>query len=240
MKVLGIENTLINIKREGFTLAEVLITLGIVGVVAALTLPAVINNIKHKNLETAFKKEYSTLAQAVHSVYLTELSGEFPSDVLAFFDLLQTRYIKSVACNNTRNNCPTDVFPIRNFGSTASMQFIVSNYKNYNGTSAASGYCNDGIIAANDGSFIFLDISSQNEDSAGMIFLCVDTNGWRKAPNRIGHDFFMFQLGLNGKLLPMGADGTYFTNCSRSDSSDNGLGCTVKALSDKDYFKNLP
>ncbi len=237
MKVLGIKNNLINIKREGFTLAEVLITLGIVGVVAALTLPAVINNIKHKNLETAFKKEYSPLAQAVHSVYLTELSGEFPSDGLAFFNLLQ---IKSVACNNTRNNCPTDVFPIRNFSSSAAYYFLRDNYKNYTGTSVASGYCNDGIIAANDGSFIFLDTSRAEQDTAGMIFLCIDTNGWRKAPNRIGHDFFMFQLGLNGKLLPMGADGTYFTNCSRSDSSDNGLGCTVKALSDKDYFKNLP
>ena len=241
MKGLVNENNLLNIKHNGFTLAEVLITLGIVGVVAALTLPAVINNIKHKQLETAFKKSYSTLAQAVHSVYLTELGGEFPSERISFFNALQTRYIKSAACTDAQYNCPTEVFPISNFSSTASGTFIANNYKNYNGKSSTVGYCNDGIIATNDGSFVFIDTSSSNQASAGMFFLCVDTNGWRKVPNRIGHDFFIFQLGSNGKLMPMGADGTFFTECSKtSNSAYNGFGCTEKALYDKDYFKNLP
>lgn len=47
--------------QKAFTLAEVLITLGIIGVVAAMTLPTVINNTKNKELETAFKKTYSQL-----------------------------------------------------------------------------------------------------------------------------------------------------------------------------------
>ena len=42
-------------KQKAFTLAEVLITLGIIGVVAAMTLPAVINTTKNKELETALK-----------------------------------------------------------------------------------------------------------------------------------------------------------------------------------------
>lgn len=37
---------------KGFTLAEVLITLGIIGVVAAMTMPTLINNTKNKELET--------------------------------------------------------------------------------------------------------------------------------------------------------------------------------------------
>ena len=48
-------HTKLPLKREGkcaFTLAEVLITLGIIGVVAALTLPSVINNFREKQLET--------------------------------------------------------------------------------------------------------------------------------------------------------------------------------------------
>lgn len=51
--------------RMAFTLAEVLITLGIISVVAALMLPAVINNIKEKQYETAMKKGYSVLSQAL-------------------------------------------------------------------------------------------------------------------------------------------------------------------------------
>lgn len=42
--------------RLGFTLAEVLITLGIIGVVAALTLPALIQNYQKKATATSVKK----------------------------------------------------------------------------------------------------------------------------------------------------------------------------------------
>ena len=47
---------------KGFTLAEVLITLGIIGVVAAMTIPTLIANYQKKVLENQFKKGYSTLA----------------------------------------------------------------------------------------------------------------------------------------------------------------------------------
>lgn len=51
--------------KKAFTLAEVLITIGIIGVIAALTIPALINKTNKKELETAFKKQYSTLQQAI-------------------------------------------------------------------------------------------------------------------------------------------------------------------------------
>lgn len=41
---------------KAFTLAEVLITLGIIGIVAALTLPALIQNNRNKELQTGLKK----------------------------------------------------------------------------------------------------------------------------------------------------------------------------------------
>lgn len=52
-------------KRFGFTLAEVLITLGIIGVVAAMTIPTVLNNASDQQFKTGFKKILSTLNQAV-------------------------------------------------------------------------------------------------------------------------------------------------------------------------------
>lgn len=48
---------------EGFTLAEVLITLGIIGVVAAMTLPSLINRTQSKELETQYKKVCTELNQ---------------------------------------------------------------------------------------------------------------------------------------------------------------------------------
>lgn len=49
----------------GFTLSEVLITLGIIGVVAALTIPTLVANYRKKVVVSKVKKAYSTLQQAV-------------------------------------------------------------------------------------------------------------------------------------------------------------------------------
>ena len=50
-------------KINGFTLAEVLITLGIIGITAAMTMPVLFNKTQNKELQTAFLKTYSELNQ---------------------------------------------------------------------------------------------------------------------------------------------------------------------------------
>lgn len=50
--------------KQGFTLAEVLITLGIIGVVAAVTIPTLIANTRANKYRSVFKKTVSTLSQA--------------------------------------------------------------------------------------------------------------------------------------------------------------------------------
>ena len=51
--------------KKGFTLAEVLITISIIGVVAALTIPTLVQSHKKHIVETKLKKFYSTINQAV-------------------------------------------------------------------------------------------------------------------------------------------------------------------------------
>lgn len=60
--------------KKGFTLAEVLITLAIIGVVAALTIPSVIVRTQQQEFKTAAKKAYSVLSQAVQ---LTEVKDGY-------------------------------------------------------------------------------------------------------------------------------------------------------------------
>src|SRR5574344_1540654 len=53
-------------RKSGFTLAEVLIVLGIIGVVAAMTIPTLMNQTGQAEFRTGFKKIISTLNQAIN------------------------------------------------------------------------------------------------------------------------------------------------------------------------------
>lgn len=240
-------------KQKAFTLAEVLITLGIIGVVAAMTLPAVINTTKNKELETALKKSYSTLGQAVQRIFLEDYGGAeisigstTTSDFKSFVNNMQQQYRQSSICIDGQKNCPLSIFPLSTYSGTDASNFIAENYASYTGqNNATGGYCNDGIMSVMDGSFIFFDTSTSDQVTAGKFFICIDVNGWKKRPNRFGHDFFMFEINQKtGKLLPMGVDGSTFPEdeyCSAgSNDTKNGLGCTARALSDKEYFNKLP
>ena len=55
----------IHSKKAAFTLAEVLITLGIIGIVAAMTIPTLISNYQKKEVATKLKQTYSILSQAL-------------------------------------------------------------------------------------------------------------------------------------------------------------------------------
>ena len=51
--------------KKGFTLAEVLITLGIIGVIAALTIPQLFNNTRNAHLGSQYAKTISTLENSI-------------------------------------------------------------------------------------------------------------------------------------------------------------------------------
>lgn len=59
-------------KRFGFTLAEVLITLTIIGVVAAMTIPTLLSNSSDQQYKTGLKKAISTINQAITMQYALE------------------------------------------------------------------------------------------------------------------------------------------------------------------------
>ena len=223
---------------NGFTLAEVLITLGIIGVVAAMTMPALIQNARNRELESALKKGASEIAQAL-DMYKAE-NGEpitnsvtqhnFKPAIIKYFDVLEDC---GWGFSDANKAC------IKNYRDPDKNSNI---YKNFNGTNSITlTYFDDGQFVLADGSLILLE-----NDKAGSTFISIDVNGYKKRPNRLGQDLFMFQINQEGKLLPMGANGTSFYNkndsyCSKtSTNSNNGAGCTYKALSDPTFWKNLP
>ncbi len=74
-------------KSLGFTLAEVLITLAIIGVVAAMTIPSVIVNTNQAEFRTGFKKAVSVVNSVISMN--TAVDGESPNDTLDLYTYLQ-------------------------------------------------------------------------------------------------------------------------------------------------------
>ena len=79
-------------KSFGFTLAEVLITLGIIGVVAAMTMPTLMNSTQGAQYKAAYKKALSAIAQGVTlNVALDGSSFADVSNVAGIKDILAAR-----------------------------------------------------------------------------------------------------------------------------------------------------
>ncbi|MBQ8460586.1 type II secretion system protein [bacterium] len=76
-------------KSAAFTLAEVLITLGIIGVVAAMTIPTLIANTQGQRVRSQFKKTLSTLNQAGHMA-----QAQYDWD----FAAVEPSYVSSETC----------------------------------------------------------------------------------------------------------------------------------------------
>ena len=83
-------------RKVAFTLAEVLITLGIIGVVAAMTLPALIQNYKKQVVETRMKKFYSNINQAIQFSENDNGDKKYwtPANVDEFWDKYLKNYLK--------------------------------------------------------------------------------------------------------------------------------------------------
>ena len=63
--------------KKGFTLSEVLITLGIVGVVAVLTIPGVMKNYKNRLYTAQLQKAYSQISDAAQAIMNDEHVDNF-------------------------------------------------------------------------------------------------------------------------------------------------------------------
>ena len=240
-----------------FTLAEVLITLGIIGVVAALTMPGLINNIKHKQLEVAFKSAYSIFSQAAQNIKREDMEG-FGS-YYSYFD--NEKQINP--------NAPQfkDVF-YKNSGLkvVGKCQYDDIYVKNYTKTTTAESYY---MHFSNSARIILQDALSNGMCStftitASTIFFIVDING-RKAPNVLGHDVFFFKIDNNNdNLVPLKMKKLYTDEelektdspyhyvmgdpCStKSKQAGNGTGCSYYAVINqnpddpsKGYWESLP
>lgn len=222
----------------GFTLAEVLITLGIIGVVAAITIPNLINNYKAKRLHSQFLKSYSTIQQVMKMFESEDMSTD-PKDYPS-----RTDYSKAFA---KFLQAPLDCT-----GKTSAPCYGHHNeeyskmYKSLNGQRTLKLFTNDhGSFVLQDGTMILMDYPYwiENGQQIEGITIGVDLNGFKNKPNRAGYDLFVFQF-VDGELVTGGDSKSLFSDMERycnvnSNDQRNGAGCAQKAKENTDYFKAL-
>lgn len=185
--------------KPGFTLAEVLITLGIIGVVAAMTLPALINKTQHQELVTSFKKVYSELSQ-VYMKIKADNGGTFDGLCKSSDDyyILFSKYMKKVkVCNASTvlGKCwPKDWY--YSTGTKVSAEEVDSSSLILpSGTSMLFYYMSEAC-----------DSTIELKEPIGCGRIRVDLNGLKK-PNVVGKDIFDFYITKDA-LIPRGSDKT--------------------------------
>ena len=202
-------------KRDAFTLAEVLITLGIIGVVAALTMPSVIGHYKKQETLSRLKKAYTTINQALK--FSEAQNGEyeywdtgFSSKPKDYIEKYWIPYFNVLKVCNTYQECNyNNTYPYTfSNGQKSSMTLTVANRR-------VPFITSDGILYSI--STASGDQDTFKEDSS----IYIDING-SKGPNTYGKDLFVFTRVAGKGILPMCYN--YQTNSIELSCSKSGTG----------------
>ncbi len=219
--------------KKGFTLAEVLITLGIIGIVAAITIPTLISNTQKKETVTRLKGAYSQIAQAVKlSEYDNgDISGwDFSS--IDWFEEYIINYIKYQK-DSFKDLSDENAIPYKQISGRRETDLALVR-PGFGGSKVYTLLNGVDIIAGGDASIL---------NGRGFI---IDTNGVNSRPNQFGKDAFYFVLDSEHGLYPIGKwktsecsppvdgnpDRTWYRNttCYRYGCNKNGRGMYCAGL----------
>lgn len=230
--------------KKGFTLAEVLITLGVIGVVAAMTLPVLVQKYTdYKNI-VAWRKSYSviqnafnsTIAEGVPVCSVFNKSGcvEPRHGFSASDEFIATmrKHLKVIDVCAYQGN--TLLYPTcKKKGVETHSWSGIWGTSNYSVYGTLKGKARSGVSRLN--SYDFMNFAFLLSDGSVIYFggmhsgltIAVDVNSAAKGPNQLGRDLFSLRVIIedSGKkvyLRPNGSKGTV----GYSDSNNGNSGCS--------------
>jgi len=216
--------------KIAFTLAEVLIVVGIMGIVAEMTIPTLVYNVSNLEYQTTWKKEYSAFANITQQI-LNENGGTF-SGLLNHDDISMNNVFEKYL--NIRTSCHTPGTPVDDicWHETAHWDFLNKIPVNFdvNGVSDLTYPAPGGEVLA-DGTLVrYLDYDC--DTSTGYCgYILFDVNGFKK-PNTMGKDIFGVFVFLKG-IVPFGSpvvDGGIRAEGTVCDPAGEGFPCSATAL----------
>ena len=220
---------LITSQKSAFTLAEVLITLAIIGVVAAMTIPTLISDYQEKVTVTKVKKMYSILSNA-YQLHIADHGTpghiEYSEEGAAAAFNIFAPYLKIAKdCGGDGTGCIVTGYAAKEEG--RALVDYVSNTSYYK-------------VVLNDSSTIwFRGGASESEIASGDNYdmdIMFDVNGIA-GPNRWGYDLFDFLI-VDGILYPDGTLGkTFYDDCLTSVGYGFGCAAWVIQKGNMDYLK---
>lgn len=236
-------------KLFGFTLAEVLITMGIVGVVAAITTPVLVANIQRQAYSATAKTTVGDLENALSTVLAAEqVDSLFESSIWANGAVNANTADKDTFINALQRYLKIDHFENIN----------ASTYYTSHGTNSHEIAENGGVGRVNQipngngyfpvilksGVVVFISI---NEAAANGIagWAWIDVNA-TEPPNTYGRDILSFAIIDDGRLAPIGSqllhDRANFSLwntagcCPRNGVLRQGVTCTARLVENNYNF----
>ena len=220
-------------KLCAFTLAEVLITLVIVGVIAALTVPTLIAKYTEQQTVTAVKKFYSEISQA----YNAAIAKNGPTDTweLVYGGESAEKLLNILAPHlRIMNRCGAAGANGKCFGDATyktlnpNVNWFLGNPGTYG--SYASARLDNGFVFWTWANNCNMNVGSTEKLQHTCGTIGVDINGYKK-PNALGKDTFYFWVTKNA-IVPIGSrfdtEHPLDTYCNRSDAGgNNGYACAA-------------
>lgn len=217
--------------KRAFTLAEVLISMLILGIIAVMIVPVLLNKVKDRQYWAIFYKSYTVVQEAIsyarvndETFYDTKLGAWQSVKFDDNFEIYR-KYLKIF--DGPRTDClyfNKDICYTTPVIKGLNKQIIELNLKNQ-----------VSYITPNNAVVAFGELENLNGDGKISPVLLIDSNGVKK-PNMLGKDIFLAYMDVDrNQLLPMGAIGTPLENQALCTTGSNGYTCAYEIIKNKSY-----